>query len=127
MTQWLLPTPGGPTRSTFIFSRTKRGSQLTQAHTRQFWIEAPVEIREVLDLGDARLFQAALAETIGPDGELIADEEFEKLQVREMTALRLRDACLHHAGETELFHLSFERRVHEFTPLLGRTRATLRR
>jgi hypothetical protein len=46
--------------------------------------------------GDAGLFEAAREEPIGASGELILDEQFEKLQMRERRRLGLRDASWPH-------------------------------
>jgi len=92
-----------------------RRSEFAQAHARQFGIEAPVEITEVLDLGDTGLLEAAQEEAVGAYGELIAHEQLEKLEMRELAALGLGQAGrqgLHHPGKTDLLQLAGELRMH---------------
>jgi hypothetical protein len=84
-----LPTPGGPISSTPSWAWTNRALALGFGDLR---IEGPVEIGQGFHNGDAGLFEAAREEPIGASGELILDEQFEKLQMRERRRLGLRDA-----------------------------------
>ena len=66
--------------------------QFDDLRLRNLRIEAPVEIGERLHDGDARLFQPAREEAIGASGELVLDEQLEKLEMRKRRGFGLRDA-----------------------------------
>ena len=65
------------------------GRQVNDLRARNLRIERPVEGRELGDLGDARLFEAPDEEAIGASGQLVLDEEIQKVDVREWGGGRL--------------------------------------
>jgi hypothetical protein len=78
-----------------------RGRQLDELRFRELWIEGPVKVGERLHGDDAGLFEATGKEAIGATGELVLDEQLEKLEVRERGGFGLGDARgqgLDHAG-----------------------------
>ena len=78
-------------------------------------IEVPVEVGERLHDGDAGLFQAAREEAIGASGELVLDEQFEKLQMRKRGGFGLRDAPgegVDDAGESQVTKTGRELHIH---------------
>ena len=65
--------------------------------------------------GDAGLFEPAREEPIGASGELVLDEQFEKLEMRERRGFGLRDAAregLDHAGEPQMTKTGRELWIH---------------
>ena len=64
----------------------------------QFRIEAPVEVGERLDGDDARLFQSAGEEPVGPAHELVLDEQLEELEMGQGRGFGLSRAWAHGAG-----------------------------
>ena len=69
-----------------------RGREFDELGFRDLRIEGPVEVGERLHDGDAGLFEAPREEAIGAAGELVLDEQFEKLEMRERGRFGLRDA-----------------------------------
>jgi hypothetical protein len=74
------------------FSDEPGGGQVTETVAWELGVKAPVEVGELLDLDDAGLLEPTREEAVGAHGELVGDEEFEELQVREIAALRLGEA-----------------------------------
>ena len=66
-----------------------RARQFDDLRFRDLRIEGPVEVGERLHDGDAGLFESAREEPIGASGELVLDEQFEKLEMRQAGRLRL--------------------------------------
>ena len=67
---------------------------------------------DLLDLDDLGLPEAASEEPIGSAVELVLDEQFEKLEVRQRGACRLGESsgkCLGHAGQAQVSQLAQER------------------
>ena len=54
-----------------------------------FGLKRPVEVGERLHRGDAGLFEPAREEPIGASGELVLDEQLEKLEMRQAARPRL--------------------------------------
>ena len=74
---------------------------------RELRIEGPVEVGERLDGDDAGLFEPSRKEAIGAAGELVLDEQLEKLEVRERGRFGLRDPRgqgLDNAGQAYGYH-----------------------
>ena len=59
---------------------------------RNLRIERPVEGRELLHLRNARLFEAPDEEAIGAPGQLVLDEQIQKVDGRQRGGRRLCDA-----------------------------------
>ncbi len=87
------PTPGGPMSSTPAWVWTKRAlANSTILAFGIFGIEAPVELGERLHDGDAGLFEPPREEPVRAPRELVLDEQFEKLQMRERCGFGLGHA-----------------------------------
>lgn len=69
-----------------------RARQFDDLRLRDLRIERPLEIGEGLLDDDAGLFEPAREEPIGAARELVLDEQFEKLEMRERRGFGLRDA-----------------------------------
>ena len=82
-----------------------RRREFGELRLRDLGIEGPVEVGQGLLCDDAGLFQPAREEPVGASGELVLDEQLEKLQMRERRGLGLRDAAgqrFDHAGQTQM-------------------------
>jgi hypothetical protein len=60
-----------------------RTGERGEFRSREFCVEAPIEIGECFDRREPRLFDAAGEEAIGAPRELVFDQEFEEFQRRE--------------------------------------------
>jgi hypothetical protein len=111
-----LPHAGRPDEEDTLVLRDKAaGRELAEPGAGQLGIEAPVEIREIQDLTDPGLFEPAGEEPVGPPGELVLHEQFQKLAMSQLGA----EGLLHpsgqgfgHAGETKVAEARLELRGH---------------
>jgi hypothetical protein len=93
-----------------------RARQFDEFRFRDLGIEAPVEIGQGLLGGDARLFEPARVESIGTARELVLDEQFEKLEMRQRGGVGLRETAgerVDHPGEPEMAESGRQLRIHE--------------
>jgi hypothetical protein len=82
---------------------------------RNLGIEGPVEVGQRLHDGDAGLFEPAGEEPVRAPRELVLDEQFEKLEMRERGGFRLGDATrqgIDDAGESEMAQSGRELWIH---------------
>ena len=92
-----------------------RARQFDDLGFRDLRIEVPVEVGERLHDRDAGLFQAAREEAIGASGELVLDEQFQKLEMRKRRSFGLRDAPgegVDHAGQPQVTKTGRELCIH---------------
>ena len=66
-----------------------RGREVDQLRPRDLRIERPIERRELRHLGNAGLFEAPHEEPIGASGQLVLDEQIEKVEILQRGGLCL--------------------------------------
>ena len=92
-----------------------RAGQFDDLGLRNLRIEGPVEIGERLHDGDAGLFEPPGEEPVGAPGELVLDEQFEKLEMRQRCGFGLGDAPwqgVDDAGQSEMAQSGRELWIH---------------
>ena len=88
-----------------MLSDEASGGEFAESSSGELGIEGPVEVGELLDLGDARLFQAAGEEAVTPAVHLILDEKLQEVAVWQSRARGLLEPDgkrFGHAGEAQV-------------------------
>jgi len=97
-----LADPGGPDQEHVLVEGDEAsGGELGDLGPGDLGIEGPVEVLDLLDLGDLGLFDAACEEPIGPAAQLVLHEKLEKLEVGQGSGGGLGESSgksLGHAG-----------------------------
>ena len=98
------PDAGWPNQEgSVMIANEPRGRQVDEPAARNLRIERPVEGRELLHLGNSGLLEPPDEEPIGASGQLVLDEQVEKVEMLEGSGLRLFETegqGFGHAGES---------------------------